>query len=52
MENKHFNRKIVKNNSGVYMVMIAEDLVDEWKIEKIFYHEENAKKYIKERSSV
>ena len=44
---KDYARKIVKNDSGQYLVMVSEDLVDAWSIEKVFYKEILAISYIR-----
>jgi len=45
----HLIRKWAKNNSGQYLVYVARaENLSEWEIEKIFYRESSAKKYIKE----
>jgi hypothetical protein len=44
---KDYVRKIVKNDSGQYLVMVSEDLVDAWSIEKVFYKEIFAISYIR-----
>jgi hypothetical protein len=44
---KDYVRKIVKNDSGQYLVMVSEDLVDAWSIEKVFYKEILAISYIR-----
>jgi len=41
------NRKIVKNNSGQYFVMVTKlENPKEWEIEKVFYDISSARKYI------
>jgi hypothetical protein len=46
---KDYVRKIVKNDSGQYLVMINEGLVEGWYIEKVFYTESNAKAYLRSK---
>jgi len=44
---KHLNRKVVKNKSGQYFVMVTRlENPKEWEIEKVFYDISSARKYI------
>lgn len=43
----HLIRKIVKNKSGQYFVMVTRlESPKEWEIEKVFYDISSARKYI------